>query len=131
MVPGTSVFCAGHLVRRLAANTDQDAPACALQHWLASVFPTGPQVSPTNGRRSGLAPKLSNLNKMRQRNTQQIKEQDKCPPNQTKEEEIGPPGSQASSRGDAKDSALLSRCDRDEIIIYFNIPIHILLRTKF
>ena len=35
-------------------------------------------------------PKLSNLNKMkRQRNTQKIKEQDKCPPNQTKEEEIG------------------------------------------
>ena len=25
----------------------------------------------------------------RQKNTQQIKEQDKCPPNQTKEEEIG------------------------------------------
>ena len=25
----------------------------------------------------------------RQRNTQQIKEEDKCPPNQTKEEEIG------------------------------------------
>ena len=25
----------------------------------------------------------------RQRNTQQIKEQDKCPPNETKEEEIG------------------------------------------
>ena len=25
----------------------------------------------------------------RQRNTQQIKEQDKCPPNQTKDEEIG------------------------------------------
>ena len=35
-------------------------------------------------------PKLSNLNKMkRQRNNQQIKEQDKCPPNQTKEKEIG------------------------------------------
>ena len=35
-------------------------------------------------------PKLSNLNKTkRQRNTQQIKEQDKCPPNHTKEEEIG------------------------------------------
>ena len=35
-------------------------------------------------------PKLSNINKMkRQRNTQKIKEQDKCPPNQTKEEEIG------------------------------------------
>ena len=26
---------------------------------------------------------------MRQKNTQQVKEQDKCPPNQTKEEEIG------------------------------------------
>ena len=25
----------------------------------------------------------------RQRNTQEVKEQDKCPPNQTKEEEIG------------------------------------------
>ena len=35
-------------------------------------------------------PKHSNRNKMkRQRNTQQVKEQDKCPPNQIKEEEIG------------------------------------------
>ena len=35
-------------------------------------------------------PKHSNINKMkRQRNTQQVKEQDKCPPNQTKEEERG------------------------------------------
>jgi len=34
--------------------------------------------------------KLSNINEMkRQRNTQQVKKQDKCPPNQTKEEEIG------------------------------------------
>jgi len=34
-------------------------------------------------------PKHSNINKMkRQKNTQQVKEQDKCPPNQTKEEEI-------------------------------------------
>ena len=34
--------------------------------------------------------KHSNINKMkRQGNTQQAKEQDKCPPNQTKEEEIG------------------------------------------
>ena len=33
-------------------------------------------------------PKHSNLNNMkRQRNTQQVKELDKCPPNQTKEEE--------------------------------------------
>ena len=35
-------------------------------------------------------PKHSNLNKMkREGNTQQVKEQDKRPPNQTKEEEIG------------------------------------------
>ena len=35
-------------------------------------------------------PKRRNINKMkRQRNTQQVKEQDKCPPTQTKEEEIG------------------------------------------
>ena len=34
--------------------------------------------------------KHSNINKMkRQRNTQQVKEHDKCPPNQIKEEEIG------------------------------------------
>ena len=34
--------------------------------------------------------KHSNINKMkRQRNTQQVKEQEKCPTNQTKEEEIG------------------------------------------
>ena len=34
--------------------------------------------------------KHNNLNKMkRQRNTQQVKEHDKCPQNQTKEEEIG------------------------------------------
>ena len=35
-------------------------------------------------------PQHSNLNKMkRQKNIQQVKEHDKCPPNQTKEEEIG------------------------------------------
>ena len=35
-------------------------------------------------------PKHSNINKMKwQRNTQQVKEQDMSPPNQTKEEEIG------------------------------------------
>ena len=34
--------------------------------------------------------KYSNINKRkRHRNTQQVKEQDKCPPNQTKEEELG------------------------------------------
>jgi len=36
--------------------------------------------------------KHSNLNKLkRQRNIQQVKEHDKCPPNQTKEEEVGSP----------------------------------------
>ena len=35
-------------------------------------------------------PKQSNLNKMKmQTNTQQVKEHEKCPPSQTKEEEIG------------------------------------------
>ena len=35
-------------------------------------------------------PKHSNLNKMkRQRNTQQVNEDDKCPPNQIKQEEVG------------------------------------------
>ena len=35
-------------------------------------------------------PEHSNINKVkRQRNTQQVKEQDKCPPKQTEEEEIG------------------------------------------
>ena len=35
-------------------------------------------------------PKCSNLNKMkRHRSTQQVKEHEKCPPSQTKEEEIG------------------------------------------
>ena len=35
-------------------------------------------------------PKHNNVNKMkRQRNIQQVKEHDKCPPNQIKEEEIG------------------------------------------
>ena len=35
-------------------------------------------------------PKHSNINKTkRHRNTQKVKEQDKCPPNQTKEETLG------------------------------------------
>ena len=44
----------------------------------------------TNCQNTERPPKHSNINKMkRQRNTQQVKEQDKCPPTQTKEEEIG------------------------------------------
>ena len=45
-----------------------------------------PQISSLQKRH----PKHSNLNKMkRQRNNQQVKEYDKCPPNQPKKEEIG------------------------------------------
>ena len=44
----------------------------------------------TNCQNTERPPQTSNINKMkRQRNTQQVKEQDKCPPNQTKEEDIG------------------------------------------
>ena len=45
---------------------------------------------PPTARIQNVHPKHSKINKMkRQRNTQQVKEQDKCPPNQTTEEEIG------------------------------------------
>ena len=45
-----------------------------------------PNTSPKNGYPS----KHSNINRMkRHKNTQKVKEQDKCPPNQTKEKEIG------------------------------------------
>ena len=45
---------------------------------------------PQNARLQKGHPKHSNINKMkRQRNTQQVKEHDKCPSNQTKEEETG------------------------------------------
>ena len=48
------------------------------------------KVEPQIARIQKGHPKHSNINKMkRQRNTQQVKEQDKCPPDQTKEEEIG------------------------------------------
>ena len=46
----------------------------------------------TNFQLRKVHPKHSNLNKMkRQRNIQQLKEHNKCPPNQTKEEEMGSP----------------------------------------
>ena len=64
--------------------------------WQATC-PTPPTVrnlhnkeEPQTARIQKGHPKHSNLNKMkRQRNIQQVKEHDKCPPNQTKEEEIG------------------------------------------
>ena len=55
-----------------------------------------PQRGTSNIKRNHKLPEYrkatpnTTINKMkRQRNTQQIKEQDNCPPNQTKEEEIG------------------------------------------
>ena len=61
-----------------------------------SLFTTPPTAwklhnkeNSTNCQNTERPPKHSNISKMkRQRNTQQVKEQDKCPPNQTKEEEI-------------------------------------------
>jgi len=49
-----------------------------------------PQEEPQTSSIKKGHPKHSNLNKMkRQRHIQQVKEHDKCPLNQTKEEEIG------------------------------------------
>ena len=67
------------------------------QEILQATSPTPPtgrnlhnkEESQTSSIKKG-RPKHSNLNKMkRQRNIQQVKEHDKSPPNQTKEEEIG------------------------------------------
>ena len=67
-----------------------------MKHWQAThpTPPTGRNLhnkeEPQTARIQKGHPKHSNLNKMkRQRNTHQVKEQDKCPPNQAKEEEIG------------------------------------------
>ena len=52
--------------------------------------PTHSEETPQTARIQKGHPKHSNINRMeRQRNTQQVKEQEKCPPYQTKEEEIG------------------------------------------
>ena len=59
--------------------------------WQATVQPHPQQgnstikITPQTTRIQKGHPKCSNINRMkRQRNTQQVKEQDKCPPNQTK-----------------------------------------------
>lgn len=51
MAPGTNGFYVAHLVRRLTANTDQDAPAGALQHRAASVPHKRQEVRPGRGVR--------------------------------------------------------------------------------
>ena len=60
----------------------------------SSTPPTGRNLCNKQGPQTSSIqkghPNHSNLNKMkRQRNIQQVKEHDKCPPNQTKEVEIG------------------------------------------
>jgi len=75
-------------------NTNASFPN---QETLTSHCPTPPtgrnlhnKEEPQSARIQKGHSKHSNLNKMkRQRNIQQVKEHDKCPPNQTKEEEIG------------------------------------------
>ena len=82
--------------RNLAPHTRTVTQASLTRkHWQATC-PTPPVVrtlhnkeEPQTARIQKGHPKHSNLNKMkRQRNTQQVKEQNKCPPNQTKEEGI-------------------------------------------
>ena len=75
-------------------NTDTSFPN---QEPLTSHRPTPPTVRNLHNKEETQTVRIrkghlkhSNINKMkRKRNTQQVKEQDKCPPNQTHEEEIG------------------------------------------
>ena len=75
-------------------NTDASFPNQKTLTSHSANPPTGSKLhnkeeSQTSSLQKG-HPKHSNLNKMkRQTNTQQVKEHDKCPPNQTKEEDIG------------------------------------------
>ena len=56
-------------------------------HWEKNLYN---KKEPQTTRIQKAHSRHSNLNKMKmQRNTQQVKEHEKCPPNQTKEEEIG------------------------------------------
>ena len=75
-------------------NTDTSFPNQETLTSYSSTPPTARNLhnkeEPQTARIQKGHPKQSNLNKMkRHRNTQQVKEQDKCPPNQIKEEEIG------------------------------------------
>ena len=75
-------------------NTDASSPnKKTFEKPLVQPHPQGPSSTiKKNHKLQGYrkdTPKHRNLNKMkRQRNIQQVKEQDKCTPNQTKEEEI-------------------------------------------
>ena len=75
-------------------NTDASFPNQETLTSYSSTPPTARNLhnkeEPQTARIQKGHPKHSNLNKMkRQRNIQQVKEHNKSPPNQTKEEEIG------------------------------------------
>ena len=86
-----------HSRKKRFSSTHQNAEASfPNQETLRTTHPTSPtgrnlhnKEEPQTTRIQKGHPKHSNLNKMKkQRNTQQVKEHDKCPRNQTKEEEI-------------------------------------------
>ena len=67
-----------------------DLPNPGIEPWSSTLEADALTSEPAAHRIQKGHPKHSNINKMkRQRNTKQVKEQDKCPPNQTKQEEIG------------------------------------------
>ena len=87
-----------HSREKISSSTHQNTDASfPNQETLTSPHPTPPTArnlhnkeEPQTARILKGHPKQSNLNKKKKhRNTQQVKKHDKCPPNQTKEEEIG------------------------------------------
>ena len=79
--PPTKTLTKASLTKKPWQATDTTQP-----QWGNSVIKRTPQIPRIQKGHH----KHSNITKMeRQRNTQQVKEQEKCPPNQTKEEEIG------------------------------------------
>ena len=98
---GTSKHTTGHFFtperRDPAPPTRTPMQASLTRKPWQAIHPTPPTGSRLHNKEEPQSssiqkghPKHSNLNKMkRQRNIQQVKEHDKCPPNQTKEEEIG------------------------------------------
>ena len=87
-----------HSREKRSSSTHQNTDTSIPNHeTLKATWPTPPtrgnlhkkEEPQTSSIQKG-HPKHSNLNKIKkQRNIQQVKEHDKCPPNQTKEEEIG------------------------------------------
>ena len=90
----TSLHFRGKSSNFIHQNTDASYPTREPWQATSSTPPTGSRLHnkeepQTFSLQKGHS-KHSNLNKIkRQKNIQQAKEHDKCPPNQTKEEEIG------------------------------------------